>query len=352
MIFNCIPLLLDWMPTVTPSSHLGKVATGTQYGVANPPHGIVLPEPLRRRSRRAFSLDRWFLAFFANVFVCCPLSAHDLPDGQVERALQVTAYPDRIEVKYQFGLSERTMWKELRGAGESKEVDIGGLDREELAALEAEYLEKVAGELPGRMELLLAGERQEQPSISKELIYQHHLQFECRLVYPCTVAAEPCSFELTDQNFAAYPGHYRVAVRGRGGREALSDRAALLLVRAPRLPIQAERLGKLVVPPIQATVGSDLASASVRVASSSSPQLILRGKDSITPQATNTATKLPGPPHASRLSVGKDVLLGSSGSAASSSRTILNWFIGGFILLAAILCLPPLFLNRRSSTGP
>jgi hypothetical protein len=285
--------------------------------------------------------------------------AHDLPDGQVERALQVTAYPDHIEVRYQFGMSERTLCDQGRAGADV--VDVDGLSEEQLRSIEAEYLATVAEEIVERIELLVAGEIQQRATVVGELIYLHHLQFECRVIYPLVLDSESVRLELSDQNFATYPGHYRVAVRGRGGLEAVSDTAAPLLVRAPRLPIQAEDRERLVVPPFQATLRNGLPRSDT-----TSPGLQALPPTSLAALADPREASLPESPQASESNADRTaavakspdiithsgdaseahLLRDSTRPATGEARSLPGWILATIVLLAALVCLPLLLTSR------
>jgi hypothetical protein len=284
-------------------------------------------------------------------------NAHDLPYGQVERAIQVTAYPDHVEVQYQFGMHERMIWEQLHGVegGEERSSDeVELLDSHELARLETEFLAQVASQLASWINLEVAGERWECSNLTTELIYQHHLQFECRLRFDCpenvsfsdpsdfsdhsdlSKLSERTSLRFTDGGFSNYPGHYRVAVRGRGGVQATSDTAALLLVRAPRLPILAESRGRLVVPPIRATLGQGPSrpSSSEPLAVATSPERAEITSPPIKSDAKGVASR------------------STRNVSRGGTRGLPGWIVTGIIALAALSCLPLLLLSpRRRESG-
>ncbi len=171
--------------------------------------------------------------------------AHDLPPGVVERAVQVTVRSDAIEVQYQFGMNEQTLRARL--------LDAGHTPAEPLEALEQQYLEYAARVLPKQLELLLDGRPVEPSSITSQLIYQHHLQFELQFEVPWTPQQRETEFVLRDRNFPELPGHSRLAMRSRGAAQVISD-VAPILVRAPRLATGGDPLrpGQRAAPTITA----------------------------------------------------------------------------------------------------
>lgn len=329
----------------------------------------------RRRSRR---LGWLLIGVAAGLWTIAAAQAHDLPYGQVERAIQVTAYLQHIEVQYQFGMHDRMIWEQLHGVEDAASHEVELLDRDELSRLEMDFLAHVADQLASWVELEVAGERWECTELTTELIYQHHLQFECRLRFDCPVNvefSERTALRLTDGGFANFPGHYRAAVRGRGGVEATSDTTALLLVRAPRLPILAETRGRLVVPPIQATLGGSSRRGTTAEPSDSRPKPdepslspTVRNNDAEAGSELSLRESEPGPsevsnresrdaeasssiePSASAVAAerqGADSKRLESDTRRRGTRGLPGWLLTSLIALAVLSCLPLLLLSPR-----
>lgn len=188
--------------------------------------------------------------------------AHELPPGVTERAIQVTAYPERIEVLYQFGLNEVTMREQIEQAGQ--------VAPSEIAELETQYLELIAPQVFERLQVQFAGKRATPLNTSSELIYLHHLQFQCRAEYVWAPETAPTQFQLVDRNFPEMPGHYRLALRGRG-KVAVQTAQAPLIVRAERTAIEGQRPGQQDAPTIEGLLLSTAAPRTADIQAESSP---------------------------------------------------------------------------------
>ncbi|MBM4001008.1 MAG: hypothetical protein FJ297_15955 [Planctomycetes bacterium] len=195
-----------------------------------------------RRTLRALLWIAWILVPRSS-------GAHDVPPGMVERAIQATVRGDRLEIAYRFGLHETTIRDELSRAG------LHAAER--LEELERQYLDFATARLAAKLSVTLDGKRLTAAPPVGELIYQHHLPFECRLTYWNRFEGSEGRLVIDDGNYRDLPGFFRVAFKARDAGLVRSTDAAPILVRAERRsarqldPFHAAR------PRIEATLGAN-----------------------------------------------------------------------------------------------
>jgi ABC-type nickel/cobalt efflux system permease component RcnA len=133
--------------------------------------------------------------------------AHDIPNARVDRSIQVSLDPGRMEVDYEVSLSELTLTRDLRMLVGT----LPGVDRQDWF----QSYGRETGPLNGRG-LLVAIDRRpfELGFRGFELTVEDHPRFLFHYQ-----AATPPGGHLTvqDANFAGSEGTSRLAIRGRGG---------------------------------------------------------------------------------------------------------------------------------------
>lgn len=133
--------------------------------------------------------------------------AHDIPNQRVDRAIQVTVEPGRLEIDYEVSLSELTLTQDLRSLVGPRP----GAERAEWFALYGE----TTGPLNAKGFLIAVdGSPIDLASSGYRLAVEEHPRYTFRLT-----AAIPAAGRLTlrDTNYASSEGTSRLAVRGRGG---------------------------------------------------------------------------------------------------------------------------------------
>ena len=163
------------------------------------------------------------------------LLGHVLPDGVVERAVQVTVYPDRLEIRYQVGFNPKTLARHLQQLAPDSPVPD---DPDEALA---RYRELILPRLAQRLNVRVDGQRREVLLIEARRIFRHHAQLECVLHVPIEAPYASTRLQLEDENFPDAPGSHRMAVKGRAGVEVTESNAPPILARAER--IEAAKLG-------------------------------------------------------------------------------------------------------------
>ena len=155
---------------------------------------------------------------------------HPLPDEHVERAVQVTAYPDRIEIRYFIGINDNTVAEQLR-----RMQPAAASSAESEAAL-SEYAKRIFPKMADHIAVSLDGKGQTVKPEKWSPVYKHHVQLEC--VYHISVGAHetPRRLEIVDKNFRETPGAHRMAIKGREGAFVLDASAPPILARVERIP--------------------------------------------------------------------------------------------------------------------
>lgn len=187
---------------------------------------------VRKTTGRWPGIACWVFA----VLAVTAITAHDLPERTLERAIQVTVFHDHVEIIYDFGFNPRTV-RELY----LEDVPPGTADErllsDELALAEA-FLARQSQRIPQGLLVLLDGKRCPLKTLSHEVTYQHHLQFRCWLSYALPPRQGRARLEVRDEGFPGWPGYYRVAVRGKPPSLIERTNAAPIIVRAERVAVE------------------------------------------------------------------------------------------------------------------
>ena len=157
------------------------------------------------------------------------LLGHVLPDGVVERSVQVTVYPDRLEIRYQVGFNPKTLARQLQQLAPHSPVPD---DPNEALA---RYRELVLPRLAQRLNVRVDGQQREVLPIEARRIFRHHAQLECVLHVPLEAPYASTRLQLEDENFPDALGSHRMAVKGRAGVEVTESNVPPILARAERI---------------------------------------------------------------------------------------------------------------------
>jgi nickel/cobalt transporter (NicO) family protein len=165
--------------------------------------------------RRGFPLG--FLLGLAVATVVAPTArSHDIPNERVDRSIQVTVGPGRLEIAYEVSLSELTLTQDLRALTGT----LPGGDRSSWLARYAE----VTGPLNAKG-LVVAVDGQP-VSLSRQgyrLVLEEHPRYTFR--YEAAIP-EQGSLRVRDLNFVSSEGTSRLGVRGRDGVNISGDNLA------------------------------------------------------------------------------------------------------------------------------
>jgi hypothetical protein len=178
---------------------------------------------------------------------------HPLPDQHVERAVQVTVYPSRIEIHYFLGVNDNTVADWLRQFAGSEELP----DAADAAFVE--FSQRIFPQLAKQIAVTIEGKRHTVRLKEHARVYKHHVQLECVYQVPVEPDESPRALTIVDGNFRSAPGAHRMAIKGREGAFVLDATAPPILARAERIPwsemtkeqkYSATRVeGSLVIPP-------------------------------------------------------------------------------------------------------
>jgi hypothetical protein len=321
------------------------------YSEKNSPHGCWW------YSMRVFS--RWMMIGLCLCFVQSAL-AHPIPEGVVFRGIQVVVWSQRIEVRYQLGLSDNMIRQELQsllGADTPIPEDSG-------KALRV-YRDAMFPRLREKLSVTIDHQPQELRFRRADVIRQHHIQIELVYRIDFQVPAEPVYFLLVDDNFRGTPGYHLAAIRSRGLVDIPEANAVPVLSRLSRDPETEEDLRILSTPvrrieamvtaiapePSTPPVGEALAAATNLPGSTSDQPSPPASETSSLPQAAPTpaesasdlskASAEPSAPPAPHSSVGKVMR-----ATPADPRPWIWPAVGGLFMLAALLWI--LVIARRS----
>jgi hypothetical protein len=186
-----------------------------------------------------------FLALvgFFSLSTARPVSAHPIPDGVVFRGIQVVVWSQRIEIRYQLGLSDNMIQEELRAS-----LASGTEIPEEPGRALRVYRDVMFPRLPEKISVTIDHQPQKLTLRRADVIRQHHIQIELVYRIDFTVPEKPAYFLLIDDNFQGIPGYHLAGIRGRGLVDVPESNAVPVLSRLSREPETEEELRILSTP--------------------------------------------------------------------------------------------------------
>jgi ABC-type nickel/cobalt efflux system permease component RcnA len=166
--------------------------------------------PSRRRRHAAWSV-------VALAIACTGIPAawsHDIPNERIDRSIQVSVLPGRLQVDYEVGLTELTLTQDLRRL-------IGGLPGADRAEWLARY-GQVTGPLNAKGILVAVDGRPLALGIRGcDLAVEEHPRYTFHFEVPIPSEGR---LSVHDTNYVSSEGTSRLAVRGRGGAVVTGDR--------------------------------------------------------------------------------------------------------------------------------
>ncbi len=163
------------------------------------------------------------------ISVCLPLvQAHELPEGVVERDVQIIIFPERIEVQYTIEMNEKTMRAEF---GKLR-PDLTS-EREPRKAWD-QYRLAVNAELPKRIVLAINDFQPELKTTSSQTLEKHGIQLMWVMSAEMGAKSDSQSITLHDKNFNDKPGYHRLALKGRRGVKIEQSTAPVIVSQVPR----------------------------------------------------------------------------------------------------------------------
>jgi hypothetical protein len=163
------------------------------------------------------------------------IPAHSLPDNHLERGVQVLVFPDRVEIHYRLGLSDRQVFAELEYLGDPHSAT------DDIAAALPRYRRHMADSMANHLSVRVDGELR---PVSFRNVYReerHHVRFVVVCGADVSVGSQPVKMEVRDETppGAAAVECRRMALRGRTGVVVTESTGKTTLVRVPRRPVVA-----------------------------------------------------------------------------------------------------------------
>ncbi len=150
--------------------------------------------------------------------------AHELPDGELERRVQIVVKPNVVLVEYSLAMNEATLDKELHRLGEKPNG--------ELSEKWDQYRKMILPQLPKHMGVIVDGESVPLHAVRADYRGWSHVHLTFLLKAEIHTNRERTSILVTDANFVETPGHYRIAMKGRSGTTIENSTVPPMLSRA------------------------------------------------------------------------------------------------------------------------
>ncbi len=160
---------------------------------------------------------------------------HELPDGEIERRVQVSVKPDCVLVQYSLAMNGATLEKELRRLGQKPAGTR--------SAMWKQYQEIILPSLRKHLHLTIDGESSPLEPVRAEYSGWSHRQLTCLLKAEVLLTQQLKTIIVTDGNFLDTPGNYRIAMKGRSGAKMETSTVSTLVTRAK--PVALAKLTKL-----------------------------------------------------------------------------------------------------------
>ncbi|MEM6689388.1 MAG: hypothetical protein AAF664_08185 [Planctomycetota bacterium] len=132
-----------------------------------------------------------------------------MPDGEIERRVQITVKRDCVLVEYTLGMSHATLAKALASHGIAPDL--------EFAAMWRQYQAIVLSTLPKKIHCTIGEEQIRFEPVQASYSGWSHRQLVCLFRANLTDEPHRRMIKLIDGNFANVPGTYRIALKGRSG---------------------------------------------------------------------------------------------------------------------------------------
>lgn len=285
---------------------------------------------------------KWLFSAFLGVFFPIgsdSVSAHPIPDGVIFRGIQVVVWSQRIEIRYQVGLSDNMVRQELSALLPS---DMA-IPEESGEAIRA-YRDAMFPRLPRRISVAIDHQPQVLELRRADVVRQHHIEVELVYRIDYTVPPKPVHFLLVDDNFEGIPGYHLAAIKGRGLVDVPEANAVSVLSRLSRDPQTEEELRILSTPvrrveAMIAAIPTNEPSNTESIASAS-PQAEPDPTEADVPRSTDqekSATDRGG----------EETALATNSGREHANRDRLIWpMAGGLLILAGVVWM--VLVARRS----
>ena len=136
-------------------------------------------------------------------------AGHEMPDGEIDRRVQVVGKTARGMVEDSLGMNGATLEKEL--------VRLGKKPAATFSAKWKQYQDAILPSLAKRMRLTVDGDRVSLEPVRADHSGWSHLHLTCLLRAEVPLTEQPKKIVGSDGNFLDDPGNYRIAMKGRSG---------------------------------------------------------------------------------------------------------------------------------------
>ena len=150
---------------------------------------------------------------------------HELDDGVVLRAIQVTLRDRAAAVRYTIGLNDQTLADQF-------EVFTSEKPPGELATLLDQFRQHIGEQVAANLSFEAAGNRLKAIEVTAEQGAQHHQRFVVDLQFEIPESSEALDLQLSDNTFGQTAGSIKLALRVRGSAILLNSNVAPVIVRA------------------------------------------------------------------------------------------------------------------------
>lgn len=159
---------------------------------------------------------------------------HQLPDGAVERQVQISVKRDRVLVEYTLAMNELTLTKELKKQGVEPALTMSEMWKQ--------YQKIALRSLPEKINVTVGGDRIELQSVRASFSGWSHQHLACLFKAELSPKQSKMAIVVKDDNFPEAIGDYRIALKGRSGAKIQDASVPTMISRAK--PVAMEKLTK------------------------------------------------------------------------------------------------------------
>lgn len=149
---------------------------------------------------------------------------HELPDGEIERRVQVTVKTDGILIEYSVAMNETTLDKQLR--------THGVVPVENLSKKWNQYKALILPLIAKRMHLKVADQPLQCKPVRADYAGWSHGHLNSLVRADISLSGQAKSISVSDKNFTDVPGSYRIAMKARSGVKLVNSTVPLLTSKA------------------------------------------------------------------------------------------------------------------------
>ncbi|MEL6106374.1 MAG: hypothetical protein AAFU85_10070 [Planctomycetota bacterium] len=169
----------------------------------------------------------WCLVSLGHAVV---VGAHELPEDEIERRVQIIVRPDRVSVQYSLAMNQGTLEKQLRQFGREPAATFAGMWQQ--------YQELILQALPEQVAVTVNGTTIALKPIRADHSGWSHHHLTCLLAAPIDLTESPKVVAVTDRNFLDSPGSHRIAMKALSGARMNQSTVPAIVSRAKAIPLK------------------------------------------------------------------------------------------------------------------